>query len=284
MSRPFILLLLLFALLCPAPSEGQEISDAPLSDDLAQEVASTPLSDDLALRPAAYSLSGGEEGRAGDLFRLFQDRFTPEEMTLVVDGHPDESGRVRHIFLDVRGAVVDGMRLDHIAVEAFDAQFNDPREWQEELTVLSMLAIYAQATILEEDLNARLREKQIGDDDAHWQRIGVDFHEGGVHAEGVYRAQFLFTFDILIEIDGQFDLVRGRQVWLSDYTLKLNRREIPQALAKRAVGQLQPILDLDRFIFPLRLASITQDDDRACLRSRHLPTRFEGITYHCLRE
>lgn len=229
-----------------------------------------------------YTLSGGREGRGSDLFRFFHRRFSPEEMTLVIDGHPDETGKVRHLYLDVRGAVVDRMRLDRIAIEAFDVQFSDPDSWREEdPAVHSMLAVYSQATLREEDINDRLREKQIGDDDEHWRRIGIDFRENGdVHAEGVYQAKLLFTFDILIEIDGRFDLVRGRQIWLSDYTLKINRREIPESLARRAVGKLQPILDLDRFIFPLRLSSIAQDDEKVTLRSRHLPTRFKGITYH----
>ncbi|QTX32385.1 DUF2993 domain-containing protein [Aminithiophilus ramosus] len=259
MNRSLLLLALLTALVCPSPLRA-----APLSSDV-----------DLP----AYSLSGGDDGRAGTLFRFFQRRFSPEEMTLVVDGQPDASGKVRHLFLDVRGARVDGMRLDHIAVEALDVRFNDPEQWEEDLAVEAMLAVYSQATIREEDLNARLREKQIGDDDENWQRIGVDFRKEGVHAEGVYRARLLFTFDILIEIDGQFDLVRGRQVWLSDYTLKVNRRQLPESLAKRAVARLQPILDLDRFVFPLRLAAIDQDDEQVTLRSRHLPTRLEGITY-----
>jgi hypothetical protein len=231
-----------------------------------------------------YSLSGGHEGRGAELFRFFHDRFQPEEMTLVLDGHPDETGRVRHLFLDARGAFVDDMRLDHIVLEAFETQFNAPELWDEEIEVTSMLAVYSEATLREEDINTRLREKQIGDDDAHWQRIGIDFGPDGVHASGLYRAKFLFTFDILIEIDGQFDLVRGRQVWLSDYTLKINRREIPESLAKRAISQLQPILDLDRFIFPLRLASIEQDDEKVTLRSRHLPTPFRGITYRFVRD
>ena len=218
MSRSLLLLALLTALFCPSP-----LWAAPLSSDL-----------------PAYSLSGGDDGGAGALFRFFQRRFSPEEMTLVVDGQPDESGKIRHLFLDVRGARVDGMRLDHIAVEALDVRFNDPEEWEEDLVVEAMLAVYSQATIREEDLNARLREKQIGDDDENWQRIGVDFRREGVHAEGVYRARLLFTFDILIEIDGQFDLVRGRQIWLSDYTLKVNRRQIPESLAKRAVSSSSP--------------------------------------------
>jgi len=55
--------------------------------------------------------------------------------------------------------------------------------------------------------------------------------------------------------------------------------DLPDFITERAIGKIQPIIDLEDFVFPLTLREVVQEDDRVTLRSRVLPRRIEGILY-----
>ena len=93
----------------------------------------------------------------------------------------------------------------------------------------------------------------------------------------------LFTLNILIEIFSKFKIVNMQQVWLDDYTLRVNRFDVPEFITDKAVSQIQPLLDLSRFIFPLRLSSIVFEDGSMTIASRVTPMPFEGIEYEYAR-
>ncbi len=227
-----------------------------------------------------FETDGKPDGNGARLFRFFIDKFQPESMIMTLDEEPDDGGNLRRIFIDVTGAHIDEMRIDHIAVEALDTDFTPVSDWAENgVEVRQMLRAYTDATLLEKDINDVVQKKTFGKDDDHWQHISIDFRNGGIHAQGNYVARFLFTFDILIEIDGVLDIVNREEIWIDDYILRVNRRDVPQWLTEKAIGKIQPILDLGKFVFPLRLYSIEQSDDRVHLTSRVLPKPFEGITY-----
>lgn len=229
----------------------------------------------------SFQTSGNRDGNGSRLFQFFIQKFQPESMTMVLDSEPDDEGYARHIFMDVRGAHIDEMRIDHISVETLDTLFNPVDQWDYEdgIEVREMLMAYSDATLLEDDINEVIQRKTFGKGDDHWKRLHIDFREGGIHAEGNYEAKFLFTFNILIEIDGVLDIVDHKEIWIDDYTLKVNKRDLPAGLTDRAISKIQPILDLGKFIFPLRLQTIEQTEDRVTMQSRVLPENFEGITY-----
>jgi hypothetical protein len=45
------------------------------------------------------------------------------------------------------------------------------------------------------------------------------------------------------------------------------------------VEQIQPLLDLRKFVFPLKLHSIEYDETCLSIASRVLPEAFQGILY-----
>lgn len=227
-----------------------------------------------------FETDGTPDGNGARLFRFFITKFEPESMTMTVDREPDDEGHLGRVVIDVRGARVDDMRIDHISVEALDTLFTPVSQWDlEGVKVREMLMAYTDATLLEKDVNEVIQKKTFGKGDDHWQNISIDFREGTIHAQGNYIARFLFTFNILIEIDGVLDIVDHKEIWIDDYTLRVNRRDVPQSLTERAISKIQPILDLGKFVFPLRLHTIEQTEDRVQLASRILPQPFEGITY-----
>jgi hypothetical protein len=230
----------------------------------------------------AFCAPAGDEGTdaAERLFEAFVSGLKPESAEMILEEGPDEKGRVRRIYLDLTGCEMDGVRIDSLRIDACEVIFTPPSTWDKQgPDVEEMLAVKAVARILEEDVNRALLIKQIGDDEEHWHDLSLDFRNGGIYARGYYLAKFIFRLDILLEIDGRFDIRRGREIWLDDYTIRVNRVDVPDGLAERAVSRIQPIIDLNEFPFPLTLDRIIQEDGRIVIRSRLEPEPFEGRTF-----
>lgn len=214
------------------------------------------------------------------LFSAFADGLKPESMQMILDDEPDEDGRVGHLYLDLHGCELGGVRIDRLEIEAVDVKFTPPSDWPEKgPDIENMLAVYAQTTILEKDVNAAISDAAFGDDDEHWHDITIDFKDNGIYVKGYYLATVIFKLDILLELEGRFGIVKGKQVWLEDYTMSVNRVDVPDFITERAIGNIQPIIDLDEFVFPLTLKTVIQKDDMVTLQSVVLPKRFPGIQY-----
>ena len=221
----------------------------------------------------------GGEPLGSHLLRHFVSEFTPERMTMIIDEEPDDTGYVRDIYLDISGCVIGGVRMDSLRVRAMGVQMNPPGEWETKgLDAGEILHVHAFARILEKDLNDNLLSKEFGDDD-HWNNLQVDMRPDGIYARGNYLVTVIFRLNILIEIFSRFKIVDMQQVWLHDYTLKVNRVDVPQFITDQAVEQIQPLLDLRKFVFPLKLHSIEYDEDSLTITSRVLPEAFQGIVY-----
>jgi len=235
-----------------------------------------------ALAGPCYRFNGRIDGtsRGALLFKAFAEGLKPESMEMILDEEPDVTGRVRRLYLDLLGCELGDVRIERLEIEALDTRFTDPQGWESPgPDVVDMLSVNARAAILESDVNRAIADAAFGDDDGHWHDLSLDFRKSGVYAKGYYTIRFLFTLDILIELEGRFGIVGGKQVWLEDYTMKVNRVDLPEVLTDRAVSQIQPIIDLEGFIFPLTLKTIVQTDDRVVLESRMLPQKFDGIRY-----
>lgn len=219
------------------------------------------------------------ETRGKKLLDHFVKEFSPEEITMIIDEEPNEKGYVRDIFLDIRGCSIGGVRIDSLRLRAMGVQMNASAEWDRNgLDAKEILNVHALARILEKDLNNNLLSKEFGDDD-HWHNLQVDMRADGIYARGNYLVTVLFRLDILIEIFSRFKIVDRKEVWLDDYTLKVNRVDVPQFITDKAVSEIQPLLDLGKFVFPLRLHSISYDEKSLTISSRVLPESFEGIRY-----
>ncbi len=216
------------------------------------------------------------------LFQALLKQFSPEEMTMIIDEEPREDGRVRHIYMDLTGPRLGGVRIEKLAVEAWDVQFNPVAEWnrpvEDPLEVEEVLHTYAEGVITEVDLNEDLLQKKFGDE-KDWRDLYLDFTPQGLHAQGKYRVKFLFTFDMLIEIYGVLGLRKGQEIWLEDYHFKVNKVNVPESLTRSAVEELQPLLDLGRYMFPLKLQTLEMDNEKVLLQSSTLPQPFEGVRY-----
>jgi hypothetical protein len=234
----------------------------------------------LFVTPLPVSAGHDEEAAAQRLFDAFVSGLKPETMEMIVDGGPDENGRIRRIYLDLEGCELGGVRIESLKIDASDVTFTPPATWDEKgPDVKEMLDVKASAVILEQDVNEALLVKQFGNDDEHWHDLSLDFREGGIYARGYYLAQFIFKFDILLEMEGSFAVRHGQEIWLDDYKVRVNKVDVPDGLTQRAISRIQPVIDLGEFPFPLVLDSIIQEEDKVVIKSRLEPKPFEGRTY-----
>jgi hypothetical protein len=215
------------------------------------------------------------------LLAYYVDEFTPEELFLSGDGQPDDSGRVRDLYMDLTGVPIGGVRVDKLVFRMNDAQFNPPSEWASgSVECKSALQIYAYCLLKEDDVNRHLAAKTIGRDD-HWSRISMKISPAGLYARGTYSAKVLFvTLNIYIEVESGLKIVDNKTLWLDEYKARVNRLDIPAYITKKAVEQIQPLLDMGRFPLPLKLHSVKLENGRAALSTRIPPTPLPGgITY-----
>jgi hypothetical protein len=86
--------------------------------------------------------------------------------------------------------------------------------------------------------------------------------------------------NIAIEIDSDLEIVENRELWLKDYKVRVNAIDLPDYITKKAINQIQPLLNLGNFPLPLKLHKVEFQEGRASLFTRILPSPIEGgISY-----
>ena len=231
---------------------------------------------------ADYSYKGKVEpvDITSQLLKYYIERFNPGSFELIIEDEPDETGLFGNIYMDIVGCNVNGVRVDRLTFQTIGTQFNNPAEWSTKgIECISALEVYATCRLLEDDVNADLRERVIGDGDDKWRNLKLRISPKGLSGSGEYSVKLLFTFDILIEIESKLRIVGGQEVWLENATLKLNRLDVPEYITNMALDQIQPLLDLKKLPFPLKLNKIVFKEKEALFETRILPSVIEGITY-----
>jgi hypothetical protein len=218
------------------------------------------------------------------LLKKYVEAFSPEELFLEIDEQPD-GGSFRDLYMDLEGVLIDGVRVDRLTFRMSGVEFNDPTEWPENVECLNALQIYAYCRLKEDDINRRLSAKTFGRD-GHWKNISMRISPSGLYARGVYSADLLlFSLNILIEVESGLRIVENRELWLNDYKVRVNTLGVPDYVTKKAVSQIQPLLNLGRFPLPLRLHDVRFGEGEAVLFTRRLPEPLpKGITYRYRRE
>jgi hypothetical protein len=211
------------------------------------------------------------------LFDAFLSGLRPESMEMILDAAPDENGRVRRIYLDLAGCRVGHIRIERLQVDAMDVTFTHPSTWDETGPDVELaLLVRTKGRVCEHDVEAALRSGTFGGVEKNWQDMQLRFRNGGVYVEGYKKVLFL---NIFFELQGRFDIRNGRELWLTDYSLRINNVNAPEGLTERTVSLIQPLIDLRTFPFPLKLKRAIQIKDYLILESRTPPEPFEGIHF-----
>jgi hypothetical protein len=215
------------------------------------------------------------------LFEAFLSRLRPESMEMILDGAPDGNGRVRRIYLDIKGCQVSHVRIERLQVDAMEVTFTPPSSWDEKGPGVELaLLVRTRAQVYEDDVDDALRSGSFGGDEANWEDIRIRFRDGHVYVEG--HKKFLFL-NVFFELQGQFEIRNGREIWLSDYSMRINNSNAPKGLTERTVSQIQPLIDFGAFPFPLNFRRAIQEKNYMILESQSSPETFKGKSFRYKR-
>ncbi len=126
-------------------------------------------------------------------------------------------------------------------------------------------------------MNKAIKDRTFGDDGSQWHDMSMKITPSGLSGRGYYKFGFL---DILIEATSNFRIVKGKEIWLKDPQVKINKMDLPDYVTKKALSDIQPILDLNRFPLPMTLHKVELQDGAAVLSTRTLPQPLaDGLKY-----
>ena len=227
-----------------------------------------------ALIIIAFTLTGTcHADEVQDLLDFYVNKFQPEKALLVISDKPDSTGLFSDIYMDLKGVKIDKLRLAGLTFRMKGVQFNEPSEWESgHVDCKSAMQVLATGTILESDINHSIENKSFGTDD-HWHDMHLSITPKGLTGRGYYKAGFL---DVLIDIASGLKIAKGKELWLNNPQVKVNRLDLPDYMTKKALSSIQPLVDLKKFPLPLSLHKVKLQKGSAVLSTRILPKELAG--------
>lgn len=213
------------------------------------------------------------------LLDFYVNQFTPENALLIIQDKPDDTGMFTDIYMDLQGVVIENLRLNRLTFRMRGVQFNKPSEWSKgNVECKDAIQILALANLLERDINTAIETKTFGDNgSSEWHDVSMRITPKGLSGKGYYRFGFL---DILLEIDSGLKIVKGKELWLNNPKVKVNTLDVPDYITRKALSDIQPLVDLNKFPLPLTLHKVDLKAGSATLSTRKLPDEpTEGIRY-----
>ena len=208
-----------------------------------------------------------------DLLNFYVKKFNPEKALMIISDRPDSTGLFNDIYMDLKGVNIDNFRLAGLTFRIRGIQFNKPSEWKRgNVDCTSAMQVLATASILERDINHSIENKSFGGDD-HWHNVQMSINPNGLTGKGYYKAGFL---DVLINIDSGLKIVNGKELWLNNPQVKVNKLDMPDYMTKKALSRIQPLVDLKKFPLPVTLHKVQLKKGSAVLSTRALPKELKG--------
>lgn len=213
-----------------------------------------------------------------DLLAYYVGEYGVEKGEIMVDALPDETGKFGDIYMSLTGLMVEGLRIGSVTVRMAGVQFNEPSSWKAgNVECKDAISVNAVAEIFEDDINRAIAAKTFGDGGSEWHDLALAIKPSGLSGKGYYQFGIL---DILIEITSNLRIVKGKELWLKDPQVKINRMDLPDYVTKQALGKIQPLVNLNRLPLPLSLNKVQLKNGSAVLSSRNLPKPLtSGLTY-----
>jgi len=182
----------------------------------------------------------------------------------------EDGVRFERFFLEARGIRIDGMRIEELTAAALGAVFNREEEWRKTAEMRSAELATLRMRVLEKDVNDFFLLKYPPGRRSGWLFIRFDLKDGWIRGEGLYKFSGL-PFRTHVVLEGKLEVVRGRKVYVSDYTMRVDGLEIPRSRAEPVVNRIQPLLDLDKLAFPGRLSRVEVREDSLLVETSPSP-------------
>lgn len=216
------------------------------------------------------------------LLRYYVNRFTPETAELVISEKPDSSGKFNDVYMNLRGVMIEGLRLNRLAFRMRGVQFNEPSEWKQgKVECTEAMKVEAIGEVYEDDINKAIEAKTFGKDADHWHDMSLAITPQGLKGKGYYTAKVMrLPLDILLEIDSGLKIVKGKELWLNNPQVKVNKLDVPDYITKQALTKIQPLVDLKKIPLPMTLHKVDLKKGSATLSTRTLPKPLtQGLKY-----
>ena len=208
-----------------------------------------------------------------DLLNFYVKKFRPEKALLIISDKPDPTGMFNDIYMDLKGLNIDKLRLESLTFRMKGVQFNEPSEWKRgNVECKDAIQDLATAAILERDINHSIENKSFGSDD-HWHNVQMSINPSGLTGKGYYKAGIL---DVLINIDSGLRIAKGKELWLNNPKVKVNKLDMPDYMTRQALSKIQPLVDLKKFPLPVTLHKVQLKKGSAVLSTRTLPKELTG--------
>ena len=213
------------------------------------------------------------------LFSWLLKNTQPEEARMIIDAPVGSDGKVRHLYFEAKGPRLDGLRVDFLSVETVFNDFGLLESWTDEgpLEIKDVVVGYFDATMTDSDINGFLRGLTMEDDDGRWSSISVKFVPGGLSALGYYDIKNP-SLSLKVELDGKLVLRERSEIWLDRYVFRVNNDD-QSSVVEKALRDVQPIVDMKGFLFPVQLQTLELEMGRMRLATRVLPGSFDGISF-----
>ncbi|HPJ25529.1 MAG TPA: DUF2993 domain-containing protein [Synergistaceae bacterium] len=205
--------------------------------------------------------------------------FSPEAMEMILDAPVEPDGKVRHMYLHVRGASFSGFRVEEIEAEFSFLSLPPVEQWGdagENMKIVEALSVHFTAKLLEKDLNGYLLGKTLDLDNSQWRDVYCDILPGGIHATA--RADLFLSGNVraVIDLRGTFRLREGNQVFLEDTVFSVNGGEKEIGAVEEALREMQPIIDFRELPFPVRVSTLVLSEGGMDFATRVPPKAFSG--------
>ena len=213
------------------------------------------------------------------LFSWLLKNTQPEEAKMILDAPVGSDGKVRHLYFEAKGPYLDGLRVESLSVETVFNDFGPLDSWTDEgpLEIKDVVVGYFDATMTDSDINGFLRDLTMEDDGGRWSSISVKFVPGGLSALGYYDLKNP-NLSLKVELDGKLVLRERSEIWLDRYVFRVNNDD-QSSVVEKALRDVQPIVDMKGFLFPVQLQTLELDTGRMRLATRVLPGSFGGIPF-----
>jgi hypothetical protein len=189
---------------------------------------------------------------AGSIARQLMAKFSPERVEVTTDG--------RMAYAEAVGAVLDGIRIDSMKLEA--VLRSAPRTASADMEDLAnrILTSKGEIVLTERDVNAYFAKNE----ESGFTNLKFDFGRSGFRASGVFTAEFLFTLRIRLRAEGTLTLRPGG-VYLDQTNIYVENIRQPEALTNRIIERVNPLLEFASIPFPTKFKTLTMDETRVMM-------------------
>ena len=85
-----------------------------------------------------------------------------------------------------------------------------------------------------------------------------------------------YLSNILAKLIGELEVVGGNKIYLKNCKLYADGFRLPEHATQELIEKVQPLLDFDKFIFPVQLDSVSNDDKSILIFTKDKPEPFES--------